>query len=83
MEYTKFKDGSEEIKFTGYTSDKTYITFCRNFDRDDTIDQMKSYEKTENSLNLEQVLERKKDFEANRRLFERADQLLLKLRKKN
>lgn len=83
MEYTKFKDGLEELKFTGSTSNKTYVTLCHNFDNDDTIDQVKSFEKLENSLNLEQVLERKKDFEANRHLFETADKLLLKFRKKN
>ncbi len=84
MEYFNFKDGSEEIKFTGHTSDKTYIALCKNFNGDNTIDQIKTYQKGEgNSLNLEQFLDRNKDFESNRYLFERADKLLLKLRNKN
>lgn len=84
VEYFSFKDGSEEIKFTGNASDKAYITRCHNFDGDNTTDQIEIYQKGEgDSLTLEQMLDRKKDFESNRHLFERADELLLKLRNKN
>lgn len=83
VEYTRFKDGSEEILVTEHSL-QTHTTLYQNLDGDNKIDRIRfDVRGAGGNSHLEKLLVRSVDFESNKDLFNQADRLLPKLRKKN
>jgi len=78
-EYTRLKDGSEEILIR----DERRIYRFQNFDGDNTIDRIRIDEyKTRDVFSLENILVRMTDYSTNKKEFDKADNILLEERQR-
>jgi hypothetical protein len=74
IEYTKLKDGSEEVLIN---TSGAVITLYQNFDGDDTVDRIRVDKYvTRDTFTLDTILLRETDYQTHQKQFKEADDIL-------
>ena len=84
IEYTKYKDGSEDVKKYPDILGHRYLssTLYQNFDGDDFVDRIRKNGPEWKMHRLKGILVRETDYEKNKKEFDKGDKLLAEVRKR-
>lgn len=84
IEYTKYGDGSEDIKKYPDVLGHRYLSsvLYQNFDRDNTIDRIRKNGPEWKMHRLTKIVVRETDYEEHKKEFDKGDELLVKVRKR-